>query len=155
MKVSKSWLKELVELKISIDEVEKLLPLRTIGTKEITVDFIELDMKGYNRADLLSMRGVAREVAAITDSEIKFTEVPHKDYVWVEEILPELKVEIVDVNLCPLYCLVKIEGLKSEKSSEGWVKKLAECGMRSINNIADITNLIMLEYGQPMHAFDA
>jgi len=155
MKVSKSWLKELVELKISIDEVEKLLPLRTIGTKEITENFIELDMKGYNRADLLSMRGVAREVAAITDSEIKFTEVPHKDYVWVEQSLPELKVEVEDDKLCPIYCVAKIEGLKVGGSPKDWVKKLEDCGIRSINNIADLTNLMMLEYGQTMHSFDA
>jgi len=74
MKVSKTWLSELVDLKISMSELEQLLPLRTIATKEITDEFIELDMKGYNRADLLSLRGVAYEVAAIADSQIKFTE---------------------------------------------------------------------------------
>jgi hypothetical protein len=59
MKVSIDWLKELVDLSTSVEDLVGLLPLRTIGTKEVTDRFIELDMKGYNRADLLSMRGVA------------------------------------------------------------------------------------------------
>jgi len=155
MKVSKSWLKELVELKISIDEVEKLLPLRTIGTKEITVDFIELDMKGYNRADLLSMRGVAREVAAVTDCPIGFFVTSPENYAWAGKKLLPVKVEVKSKDLCPVYCVVKIEGLRVKKSSGEVTKKLTDCGIRSIDNITDITNLMMLEYGQPMHAFDA
>ncbi len=152
MKVSKSWLKELVDLKISTDELVNLLPLRAIGTKEITNDFIELDMKGYNRADLLSIRGVAREVAAITNSKTTFTDLEQFDE---SNHYSQLPVDVEDEKLCPIYCLVKIEGLKTGSSDPDWVKKLSDCGVRSINNIADITNLIMLEFGQPMHSFDA
>lgn len=151
MKVSKAWLSELVDLKVSLKEVERLLPLRTIATKEITDDFIELDMKGYNRADLLSMRGVAREVAAITDSVINFKDPEGFD----KADLPEISVKIENNQLCPLYCIAKIDGLKIAPSASDWVKKLSDSGMRSINNVADITNLIMLEYGQPLHAFNA
>ena len=159
MKVSINWLKELVGLKVSIDEVVRLLPLRTIGLKEITHDFtgdsrqaslIELDMKGYNRADLLSMRGVAREVAAITDSKLKF-----EDEQIPKFVLPETPVKVENPELAPVYCIAKIENLKVEASNKIWVRKLNDSGMRAINNVADITNLIMLEYGQPMHAFDA
>src|SRR3989338_3300316 len=71
MKVSKDWLKELIALDRPVDEVMDLLPKRTIGIKEVTKDFFELDMKGYNRADLLSLRGVAQEIAAITVSRVK------------------------------------------------------------------------------------
>ncbi len=155
MQVSKSWLQELVDLKVSIKEVERLLPLRTIATKEITDNFIELDMKGYNRADLLSMRGVAKEVAAVTNSTIAFSVTDPKDYAWVGRNLPPVRVEVEDKNLCPVYCIVKIEGLQSGPPKPEWVKKLTDSGMRSVNNIADITNLIMLEFGQPMHSFDA
>lgn len=154
MKVSKDWLKELVDLKVDFPELERLLPLRTIGTKEITEDFIELDMKGYNRADLLSMRGVALEVGAITDSQVKFTD----DEPDLDEIFSgkkDLNVEIRNSDLCPFYSLVKIENLKVGPSPKEWVKKLEDSGMRSVNNLTDITNLIMLEFGQPMHAFDA
>lgn len=155
MKVSKSWLKELVDLKVSVDEVVRLLPLRSIGTKEVTDQFIELDMKGYNRADLLSMRGVAYEVAAITDSKVTFTEPSDQDYIWTDQSLPSTPVTVEREELCPLQCVAKIEGLKVAASSSEWQKKLADSGMRTVNNIADLTNIIMLEYGQPLHAFDA
>lgn len=150
MKVLISWLKELVDLRVSIEELIKLLPLRTIGLKEVTDSSIELDMKGYNRADLLSLRGVAREVATITDSQIKFTEETLKT-----DNLPQTPVEVENENLSPVYCLAKIEGLEVQPSSSLWTKKLTDSGIRSINNVADITNLAMLEFGQPMHAFDA
>ena len=153
MKVSKSWLKELVDLKISDEELIRLLPLRTIGTKEVTDDFIELDMKGYNRADLLSMRGVATEVAAITNSKLKFSE--EESFIWEEKDLPRVNVDVKNTVLCSVYCVAKIENLKVEQSGDTWVKKLNDSGTRSINNVADVTNLIMLEYGQPMHAFDS
>jgi phenylalanyl-tRNA synthetase beta chain len=155
MKVSKAWLQKLVDLKVSVKEVERLLPLRTIAIKEITEDFIELDMKGYNRADLLSMRGVAYEVAAITDSTIEFKEESNSDFFWVKETLPKLTVNVDDPDLSPLYCLVKIEGLSVQASSKDLSEKLTDSGVRTVNNIADITNLIMLEYGQPLHSFDA
>lgn len=155
MKVSKSWLKELVDLKISEDELLRLIPLRTIGIKEVTSDFIELDMKGYNRADLLSLRGVAYEIAAITDTSVKFSEISDNDYIWVGKDLEKTQVSIEDKELSPLQIVAKIEGLKFTESSPEWIKKLNDCGMRSVNNIADVTNLVMLEYGHPLHAFDA
>ncbi|KKS64056.1 phenylalanine--tRNA ligase subunit beta [Candidatus Daviesbacteria bacterium RIFCSPLOWO2_01_FULL_43_38] len=155
MKVSITWLKELVDLKVPVEEVVRLLPLHTIGTKEVTEDFIELDMKGYNRADLLSMRGVAYEIAAITDSEVTFTEPYSSTFAWTGKDLPEAQVKVENTQLAPLYCIAKISGLKVGPSSPEWVKKLEDCGIRSINNVADVTNLVMLEYGQPSHAFDA
>ena len=151
MKVSKSWLKELVDLKIPMKEVERLISLRTIGTKEITDDFIELDMKGYNRADLLSLRGIAREVAAITDSSVNFTDSERFNDL---NHFNKLNVKVEESNLCPVYCVAKIEGLKVGPSNSDWAKKLEDSGIRTINNVADVTNLTMLEYGQPMHAFD-
>lgn len=148
MKISIDWLKELVDLKVPVEELVRLLPLRTIGLKEVTKDYIELDMKGYNRADLLSLRGVAYEVGAITNSKIKFE--------GEKVSFPNLpKVEVSADRLSPVYCIAKIENLKVEASYDSWVKKLNDSGIRSINNVADVTNLIMMEYGQPMHAFDA
>lgn len=152
MKVSISWLKELVDLKVTTAELIRLLPLRTIGLKEATPDYIELDMKGYNRADLLSLRGVAYEIAAITSSPVKFNE--KENYFWENMALPAANAIVENVKLAPVYCIAQIENLKVEYSNEIWVKKLFASGIRSINNVADITNLIMLEYGQPMHAFD-
>ncbi len=150
MKVSINWLKELVDLKISMDKLLALLPLRTVGIKEVTKDYIELDMKGYNRADLLSLRGVTQEVSAISGSKLLFSAVNLPDY-----DLPETPVKIEDENLSSVQCVAKIEGLKFGKSREEWIEKLQSSGMRTVNNIADVTNLIMLEYGQPLHSFDA
>lgn len=155
MKVSKGWLKELVDSSVDLNEVVRLLPLRTIAIKEFAEDYFELDMKGYNRPDLLSMRGVAYEVAAITNSTVTFSEPEEAAFVWADKKLPEVRTEVKNKALAPLYCLARIEGLKVDKSSPEWIKKLADSGMRSVNNIADVTNLIMLEYGQPLHAFDA
>ncbi len=153
MRVSKSWLKELVNLSVPMEEVERLLPIRTIAIREFTADYFELDMKGYNRPDLLSMRGVAYEVSALTNSKVTFREEPTEDLAAKAD--SKLQIIVDDKRLAPLYCIAKIEGLKVDRSSQEWVKKLADSGMRSVNNIADITNLIMLEYGQPLHSFDA
>lgn len=155
MKVSISWLKELVELNCSIGELANLLLLRSISTKEVTDEYIELDMKGYNRADLLSMHGVALEIAAITGSKLTFEEPKEANFAWNTEKLPYARVTVENDKLCPFYSLVKIEGLRVEPSNPDWVKKLNDSGIRSINNVADVTNLIMLEYGQPLHSFDA
>lgn len=151
MKVSIDWLKELVDLKTSVGKLIQLLPLRSVSIKQLTADFIELDMKGYNRADLLSMRGVAIEVAAITDSSVKFSD----DELTFDQNIPHSKVKVENLELVPIYCIAKVENLKVEQSSDRWIKKLSGCGIRAVNNIADVTNLVMLEYGQPMHAFDA
>ena len=155
MKVSIPWLKELVDLNISFEELINLLPLRSISIKEVMNSYIELDMKGYNRTDLLSMRGIAYEIAAITGSKVSFTEPEEVEFFWNKAGLPTAKVTVSDPKYAPFYTVTKIEGLKVEASPEEWIKKLKSCGLRSIDNITDITNLIMLEYGQPMHAFDA
>src|SRR3989344_4862464 len=150
MRVSKDWLKALVDLKVPFEEAVRLLPLKTIALKAVTSDYIELDMKGCNRTDLLSLRGVGREVAAITRSDISF-----EDSFKLDTLLPKTAVIIEDSELSPVQCSAKIEGLKIGPSPKEWVKKLEESGIRSVNNIVDVTNLIMIEFGQPLHAFDA
>ena len=154
MKVSISWLKEFVDFNISSEELADKLSLGAIGVKEQTQDYLELDLT-YNRGDLLSLRGVAREVAAVTGSKLFFSTPKQSDHPWERKDLPENLVRVDDKNLCPVYCVATIEELKIEPSSDEWVKKLKDSGIRSVNNAADVTNLIMLEYGQPMHAFDA
>ena len=149
MRVSLSWLKELVDLNLTPQELTDQLSLRSIGVKQVTQDYIELDLT-YNRGDLLSVRGVVKEVAAITNSKITIVDQPFPNY-----DLPKTPVRVENNSLCPVYCIAKIRNLKVEHSNETWVKKLSDSGIRSVNNIADVTNLIMLEYGQPMHAFDA
>lgn len=147
MKISLSWLKELIDFDLTPKQLAEKLSLRSIGVKQVTDDYIELDLT-YNRGDLLSLRGVAREVATIANSKVNFEEItPKYD-------LPKLQVKVDNEKLCPLYVIAKIENLKVEQSPAAWVKKLSDCGIRTVNNIADVTNLVMLEFGQPMHAFD-
>lgn len=156
MKVSINWLKELVDLNTSVEDLSHQLNSKIQGgVKEETADYIELDLKGYNRADLLSLRGVAYEVEAITDSEVKFKETAREDLIWQNQNLPQTQVKVNNPEITPLYCIAKISGLKVAPSSPEWVKKLANSGMRTVNNVADVTNLVMLEYGQPLHSFDA
>lgn len=155
MKVAINWLKELVEIEKPIEEVAQILTDKTVSVKSLTDKTLELDMKGYNRADLFSLRGVASEIAAITGSKIRFEEPKVHEFDWMGAKFPGAEVLVKDEKRCPVYCIVKIDGLKVSKSPQEWVKKLEESGLRSVNNVADITNLIMLEYGQPMHAFDA
>ena len=103
-----------------------------------------------NRADALSMVGIAREVAALLDKEVRLplatTDFQPKSAHWVA---------VEDAKSCPAYIGTLIKGVKVAASPE-WLKRRVEAaGMRSINNIVDITNYILLEWGQPLHAFDA
>jgi len=105
-----------------------------------------------NRGDCLSVIGIAREVAALTRKEIRL--VPP---VYDEEgpdIALRASVEIADPDLCGRYCASLIEGVEIGPSPVWMQQKLLACGMRPINNVVDVTNYVMLEYGQPLHAFD-
>lgn len=105
-----------------------------------------------NRADCLSIIGLAREIAALT---IQMVRLPDLSYAEAEPpIGTQITVEIVAPDLCPRYCASLITGVKIAPSPEWMQKRLTDCGMRPINNIVDITNYVMLEYGQPLHAFD-
>ncbi|MEK7617439.1 MAG: phenylalanine--tRNA ligase subunit beta [Patescibacteria group bacterium] len=154
MKVSLNWLRELVDYNLSSDQLTERLSLSSIGVKQQIQDYLELDLT-YNRGDLLSLRGMAYEISAITDTPLKFLTPPPEDFIWVGKKLDKTPVKITSPELSEVQCVARIENLKFGPSPKGWIKKLEDSGMRSVNNIADVTNLIMLEYGQPLHAFDA
>jgi phenylalanyl-tRNA synthetase beta chain len=105
-----------------------------------------------NRPDCLSMIGIAREIAALTGQSVHLPEAVHE-----ESDLPveqQIAVEIKAPDLCPRYCASLITGVKIGESP-GWMQeRLLSYGMRPINNVVDVTNYVMLEYGQPLHAFD-
>jgi phenylalanyl-tRNA synthetase beta chain len=105
-----------------------------------------------NRPDCLSIMGVAREVAALCKGQLKNREIQLHE---VEEMAQNrVQVEIEDPSACPRYASRVIEDVKI-KDSPFWLKrKLQSAGMRPINNVVDITNLVMLELGHPLHAFD-
>ncbi|MBU1033091.1 phenylalanine--tRNA ligase subunit beta [Patescibacteria group bacterium] len=102
-----------------------------------------------NRPDAMGMVGMAREAAAILDRE----------FIWKVDKLPKstgkkVSVKVAAPKLCPRYMAAKIEGVKVGPSPWWLRKRLALAGLNSINNIVDITNYVLLELAQPLHAFD-
>jgi phenylalanyl-tRNA synthetase beta chain len=105
-----------------------------------------------NRPDCLSVIGIAREIAALTRQNLHLPEVSYQETAF--PIDQQISVEILAPDLCPRYCASLVTGIKVAESP-GWIQqRLLACGLRPINNIVDITNYVMLEYGQPLHAFD-
>ncbi|WP_031475474.1 phenylalanine--tRNA ligase subunit beta [Agathobaculum desmolans] len=105
-----------------------------------------------NRPDCLSVIGLARETAAAFDRPFAVkTPVVHG---CGGDIRTQMSVEVRDPDLCPRYTARLVKNIKIEPSPAWMRERLHACGVRPINNIVDITNYVMLEYGQPMHAFD-
>ncbi len=105
-----------------------------------------------NRSDCLSMIGIAREVAALTGEKMKMPVIKIKES--NKDIASESSVSILDPDLCPRYSARIIEGVKIGPSPIWMKSRLEAVGLRSINNVVDVTNFVMLEMGQPLHAFD-
>ncbi len=105
-----------------------------------------------NRPDWLCVIGVAREIAALTGQKMKYPSLSLADR--GEEIHRKTSVTILDQDLCPRYVARMIEGVKIGPSPRWMSNRLEKVGIRSINNVVDVTNYIMMEYGQPLHAFD-
>jgi len=105
-----------------------------------------------NRPDCLCVIGIAQEVAALTGRKLHAREVTYEEA--GPSIDRHIAVEIIDADLCPRYCASLITGVKIGKSPQWMQQRLLACGMRPINNIVDVTNYVMLELGQPLHAFD-
>lgn len=105
-----------------------------------------------NRPDLNSVIGIAREIAAVTGHALRFPEINIQSSPVKAESLVAVKIE--DGELCPRYTARLIKGVKIGPSPD-WLKTtLEKVGIRSISNVVDVTNYIMLEIGQPLHAFD-
>jgi len=105
-----------------------------------------------NRPDCLSIIGIAREIAALTGEPLRLPKIHYEE--TEESIDSFASVDIVDPDLCPRYCASLIIGIKIAPSPSWLQQRLNSCGMRPINNVVDVTNYVMLEYGQPLHAFD-
>ena len=105
-----------------------------------------------NRPDCLSVVGVAREVAAMAEAPLRLPEpVINENDTLVAE---KTSVTLEDPSLCPRYAARLIENVKIGPSPEWLVRRLEAVGLRSINNVVDVTNFVMMELGQPLHAFD-
>lgn len=123
-----------------------------VGLTEYLGDAVlDLDVTP-NRPDCLSIIGIAREVAALTRQNVQVPEVQYAED--GPEAGEMISIEIKDPDLCSRYCASIIEGVRIVPSPPWMQQRLLACGMRPINNIVDVTNYVMLEYGQPLHAFD-
>lgn len=104
-----------------------------------------------NRGDQMSILGVARELCALFNKPLKFNPIECTKDLTTDKF----KVEISDKDVCKYYSLGLLKNIKIKPSPDWMQKRLEASGMRAINNVVDITNYVMLEYGCPMHAFDA
>jgi len=104
-----------------------------------------------NLVHAFSVVGIAREVGALTDTPVRLPDAPSLSTVPQDAAL----VRVEDTDLCRRYVAVKIDGLKIGPSPSWMQRRLVAAGLRPINNVVDVTNYVMLEWGQPTHAFDA
>lgn len=131
-------------------------PEAAVGTpiaKYLGLDDVVLELNVTpNRADALSHRGVAREVATLLGTPFKKPNIQLQESAL--EASSKVTIRVDDATRCVRYAARVIEGLKV-KPSPRWVQdRLRACGVRAINNLVDVTNYVLLEYGQPLHAFD-
>jgi phenylalanyl-tRNA synthetase beta chain len=155
MFISYNWLRELTSTKLSAQDLRERLTM--VG---LAIDAVEehtgdqtLDVEvPSNRPDCLSHIGIAREVTVIENSVLAPPLVKEPPTEGKAEAFTS--VEIEDVDLCPRYAARLVRGVKIGPSPDWLVKRLEAIGQRSINNVADITNYVLHEMGQPLHAFD-
>jgi phenylalanyl-tRNA synthetase beta chain len=153
MRVPLEWLREFVDFSISSEDL--ILKLTMIGLEVEGVErrdddtILEVNVTP-NRPDCLSMLGIAREVSALLNIPLKFPECR----IGEEGGPSAVTVEITDEDLCHRYAGRDIKGVTIGESPEWMRKRIEKCGMRSINNVVDTTNYVLLELGHPLHAFD-
>ena len=156
MKFSYNWLRELVEgLDASPRELAQLITLKTAESEGVETHgsdhVIEIDNKSLtHRPDLWGHHGMAREVAAIL-GRLLFDPVKHIEFRGEAP----LRVRIDDHELCPRYSALVLENVTVQPSPLWLAQRLEAVGLNPINNIVDVTNFVLAEIAQPMHAFDA
>jgi len=155
MLISYNWLRELTDTRLSPEELRERLTM--VG---LAIDAVEtqqndsvLDVEvPSNRPDCLSHVGIAREVAVIEGTQVQLPVGKQPQTKGRAESLTS--VEIKDAELCPRYAARLVRGVKIGPSPGWLVERLEAIGQRPINNVADITNYVLHETGQPLHAFD-
>ena len=155
MIISTNWLAEYVSLSVSVDAlVERLLlsGLNHESTRTIGADTaIEIEVTS-NRPDCLGHIGVAREAAVLFARPLHIPD-PRLQEAAVAAAA-DIAVEILEPQICPFYSARVIKGVRVGPSPQWIVDRLATVGVASVNNVVDVTNYVMLECGQPLHAFD-
>jgi phenylalanyl-tRNA synthetase beta chain len=155
MDISYKWLRELTDVETAPRELAERLTMAGLAVDavhEAGDDYVlEFDLTS-NRPDCLSHLGVAREAAALLGGSVRLPGLTAKNHAGRAEEFTA--VEIEDVDLCPRYAARVVRGVKIGPSPEWLARRLQAIGQRPINNVADITNFVLHEMGQPLHAFD-
>ncbi|MBT3181560.1 MAG: phenylalanine--tRNA ligase subunit beta [Deltaproteobacteria bacterium] len=155
MRVALEWIKEFVPIRQKAEKLADIMTMSGLEVEEMECvgdDIIfELGVTA-NRADCLSVKGVARDISALTNvsMKIKKSSTPKGK----GKMDGFVKISVKHKSRCPRYAARVIDGIKIGPSPSWIVRRLADCGIRSINNVVDATNYVMLETGQPLHAFD-
>lgn len=152
MKVPLAWLKEYIPTKLSAEEIAETLTLVGLEVEGIHDSVLEIAITP-NLAHCASVRGIARELASLTEEPLhhpKFSVIEKK----AERIETQTSVTVDNPKACPRYACRVITGVRVAPSPSWLKERLEQCGMRSVNNVVDMTNLVLLEFGHPLHAFD-
>jgi phenylalanyl-tRNA synthetase beta chain len=155
MKISLNWLREFVDVETPLREFLDRLTMIGLVVEEWaeSAGDVILDVETYaNRPDTLGHLGLAREVAAMLGTPMKeqtwpLTEFPASTSEFVD-------VQILDEDLCPRYCGIIVKGVKAGPSPDWLRTKIEAMGLKSINNIVDVSNYVLFATAQPIHAFD-
>jgi len=155
MNISYNWLRELTGVALTAGELRERLTMAGLEVEAVheTGDDFLLEIAVLsNRPDLLSHLGVAREVCTLTGGAVRWPNMqPAREEGRAESFT---SVEVQASDLCPRFTARVVHGVRIAPSPAWLVERLQAVGQRSINNVADITNYVMLELGQPLHAFD-
>lgn len=156
MIVSWKWLADYVTLGNSVEEITEQLTMSGLNLEEILSrdngeTAVDLEVTS-NRPDCLGHIGVAREISVLTGEALKIPDPqPSQGKLTTAD---EVSVEIENQSLCPRYVARVIQGVKIGPSPAWLAERLIAVGVKPVNNIVDITNFVLLESGQPLHAFD-
>ncbi|MBV8858529.1 MAG: phenylalanine--tRNA ligase subunit beta [Acidobacteria bacterium] len=155
MDISYNWLRDLTEITLAPRDLADRLTMAGLAVDAVHEKggdhVLEFDLTS-NRPDCLSNLGIAREAAALTGAGLKLPDLTVKNVGGRAEQFTA--VEIEDADLCPRYAARVVRGVKIQPSPDWLVERLQAIGQRPINNVADITNFVLHELGQPLHAFD-
>lgn len=165
MRVPIDWLKDFVQFDLSADALAEKLTMAGLEVEEVLETPQGTVLSLYitpNRGDCLSIFGIAREVYALLGDACEPTPLFWRLNEWILQPPPvepgetaqHARVEVLDPDLCPRYGARVIRGVKIAPSPAKVQSRLLAAGMRPISNIVDATNYVMLELGQPLHAFD-
>src|SRR2546429_6180802 len=155
MDISYNWLRELTDVSLPPQELAERLTMAGLAVdsvREAGDDFVlEFDLTS-NRPDCLSHLGIAREASALAGASVRMPGAEIKNAGGRTEEFTSVLIE--DIDLCPRYAARVVRGVKIGPSPEWLARRLQAIGQRPINNVADITNFVLHETGQPPHAFD-